>query len=1172
MPPTDHHISSGSAFNEDLRDLWDQYILIQEQLLKKRCAPISIDPETIDIDGYKMTVNVDESGRDRIVDRIFKERLMLSPDDVHGDHLMIGEGVWNSFSESGISSLQKELATCYIQMDQTPSINATVYYGNGIVFPTNQLTLAEIRNLDKSLQSGHICTGQVDDIVACIATLNVDLEAFYTHLFGSEHYCRKAKEHKGETVIKDIIEYKNHYIPDEVIKEYGPKIGLRLESYRIIFTIDNPNAKEMMRAMCNFYDPSARAFVFKRPIDRDEIRDLDVMSEIQNNITVFLTEARHYCSESEIRFDTVFRYKTSNKRSVRYVFEDVTQYVSLHDNMSFNPDTGNLGIDFNWRTDNIWGILKELEKSVQFISARTYGAEHKFKCNVSTSMVGFSEVENRLSDRFENVSIENDANKHCVRISLPCPSVDYYERLHDSLQKELSFLSGSCNVILDQRVPGKVKVLIHRDEESRIEDIEDNLKDMRKADFGFEVGEKMVPFGKLLSVKYPKLIFDIDVEAGKEQAVIEYLSQKSIQFVVPILTGDIEKISRLKNTFTMATSGNNLLNDNLQNFIFDSALATPTPDLQYILRRDGGPYQELCRHLINSRINESQKDAILKCIFAKDLAVIQGPPGSGKSTAIAELIWQLIRNGLKQGNKRERILLTSETNLAVDNAISRIINSKTNLVKPIRFGGEEKLESEGLQFSIKLMKKWVEEGNEALQPEEIDEEDDETGTVSQTDLVLKNWLDNISQRSFYGMSAEDNDVMTRWKKVLSDPTKEIRELVYKNYVDNCNVIGATCSSIGDKKADGKGSTQFFRNFKEVFNPNGRNVKIEFTTVIQDESSKATPAELVLPFVYGNRAIVIGDHRQLPPMLDREEMESSLDYALSSAKSPEEREKITRLQKFLDTQFDKIEESHFQRLYENADSSIKETFNLQYRMHPDINEVIKQFYLKDGGLNCGLIKPKDLGVNEPDFSNPASRYHGIDMRPFIGHNTHVLFINTDSPEMLDGTSRVNYGEVEVIGKLLDRFASSSTFSRYLDKFDKEEDKQIGIISFYGKQIKQIRALAKLHKDIPIRVSTVDRFQGMERNIIIVSMVRSHVIQAHKDDAPNYARFRKYGYPEQYSLGFAQSPNRLNVALSRAKRLLVIIGNEKHFSQHPIYEQLFKTIRNNPNNKVIEQSEL
>lgn len=53
MHTTNHHIPSGSAFNEELRDLWNQYILIQEQLLKRRCAPISIDPESIEIDGYK---------------------------------------------------------------------------------------------------------------------------------------------------------------------------------------------------------------------------------------------------------------------------------------------------------------------------------------------------------------------------------------------------------------------------------------------------------------------------------------------------------------------------------------------------------------------------------------------------------------------------------------------------------------------------------------------------------------------------------------------------------------------------------------------------------------------------------------------------------------------------------------------------------------------------------------------------------------------------------------------------------------------------------------------------------------------------------------------------------------------------------------------------------------
>ena len=107
MATIDSHTSPNSVFNEDLRDLWDQYILIQEQLLRKRCAPISIDPESVYLDGYKMAVNVDESGRDRIVDRIFKERFLLSADDIHDDHIMVKEGVWNSFSELEISSLQK---------------------------------------------------------------------------------------------------------------------------------------------------------------------------------------------------------------------------------------------------------------------------------------------------------------------------------------------------------------------------------------------------------------------------------------------------------------------------------------------------------------------------------------------------------------------------------------------------------------------------------------------------------------------------------------------------------------------------------------------------------------------------------------------------------------------------------------------------------------------------------------------------------------------------------------------------------------------------------------------------------------------------------------------------------------------------------------------------------
>jgi len=92
---------------------------------------------------------------------------------------------------------------------------------------------------------------------------------------------------------------------------------------------------------------------------------------------------------------------------------------------------------------------------------------------------------------------------------------------------------------------------------------------------------------------------------------------------------------------------------------------------------------------------------------------------------------------------------------------------------------------------------------------------------------------------------------------------------------------------------------------------------------------------------GQRAIVIGDHRQLPPMLDKEEFEDTLDYAQEFAKSKEDKDEIAQLRTFVEQHFDEMEISHFQRLYENIDISLKGTFNLQYRMHPDINEVIEQ---------------------------------------------------------------------------------------------------------------------------------------------------------------------------------------------------------------------------------------
>lgn len=1152
-----------------IRDIWQCFVDVQERLIKQRCSPISIDPNSIKVENDKLYVTVDESISEQRIDSILKEKLGVEEYDLESGSILVDKSQWDSLSEADLKEISHGLSECYIELDTTPTINVTVSYANDLG-RLDQLSINDLRQLDSILKNGNLIEGHIDDTVAFISKVSVNREEYLRFLFGDHYVTYETKKKNQETSqIIEAFEYHNKYISSNTLKQYE-NIGLRCKYYTLIFKIKNEVARERLKDCFGCYIPNTDTFEFKRSFTKKKPCTDNYIQEVHKNIKVFLDEATIYCSKDDIEIDVLFSYTLSNHQLVKSKLGEVSAYICGRDSYSFNAETGAIGIDFNWREENISDIIAEIEEAIPFIKVNVYD-DHRYKCTVKSQIVGYDELKASLEEKYEDISVINDSVYHQIKIRLPYVESDLYEPLSARLRNDLLQISTvGVDVAFAPKIEGKILLNINYNFASRLEDLEDRIMDMRRADFGLMLGEKEIPFGKLLKANYPDLVFDIDVPDEKKETIIKAFQSKEITTIIPILTGDLEKISRLKNTFTMATTGQDLVNPRLRNFIFDSSQATKTPDIDLILKPDGFVYREFCNHLLNERINESQKEAIIKAMFAEDLAVIQGPPGTGKSTAIAELIWQLVRKGLQSGNKRERILLTSETNLAVDNAISRIVNSKTNLVKPIRFGGEEKLESEGLQFSLDLMKRWVKEGNACLTSEDTDEESDMPITKN---IILKKWLENISKRAFYGLEDNESDIVTKWRNYLRNPSKSLRQVVYNRYVENANVIGATCSSIGDRragKANFNGFTPFFYSYCEIFKKDKSRIK--FTTVIQDESSKATPAELVLPFVYGNRAIIIGDHRQLPPMLDQKEFEETLEYAYEISKDEDDRKQINLLKDFAEHHFKEMEISHFQKLYEHIDSSLRGTFNLQYRMHPDINEVIEQFYREDGGLRCGLIYPKDLGVNDHDVNKPTSRYHGIDIPGLIDHNTHVLFINSSSPEILDGTSRVNYGEVEAIDRLLTRFEESSSFQHYLNKFDKEEDKQIGIISFYGKQIRQLQSVARAHSTLPIRVSTVDRFQGMERNIVIVSMVRSNLIQSSRNQPPDKKRYPEYGYPKQSSLGFAQSPNRLNVALSRAKRLLIIVGNKELFSSLDIYQKLFLTIEANPNNKVIDQDEL
>jgi superfamily I DNA and/or RNA helicase len=649
------------------------------------------------------------------------------------------------------------------------------------------------------------------------------------------------------------------------------------------------------------------------------------------------------------------------------------------------------------------------------------------------------------------------------------------------------------------------------------------------------------------------------------------------------------------------------VNPKIRDFIFDSAKAEPTYKFDFTPIEETEEYKVFPKSEI-LKLNDSQRKSVLRALFTKDLCLLQGPPGTGKTTVIAELIWQHIRQ-----SQTTRLLVTSETNLAVDNALEKLMNVKNanpelarfiTLIKPIRFGKATKFEEEGKKYSIERIEKWLEEEyvkeveyeNEQLGS--ADELEDDTIEDNPNINAIQQWMRRIAERSNF-KNPKYEDVLKDWLIELSQPIKETKQYFKDRYFKYANVIGSTCSSTG--------SPAFAKDYQATFNPNAtketfkkvREIQhliseypdskkiyrlieelglslenptasyfkelkaalssyqsIVFDTVIMDEASKATPPDLLLPLCFGKKSIVIGDHRQLPPLLNEKDFKETL-LDTNNAKAKELAEEIDR---------EFVETSQFKRLILNPQVShtIKSTFNIQYRMHPHINDVIKQFYLDDecGGLVCGLDKEQ---VDSSDLKNPQSRYHGFFHDGFINDKTHTIWVNVDEPEMIDGTSRTNDMEVEAVKRILTYIKHSQGFDDYMKFWDgiiddekRKLEKEVGIISFYGKQVGKLREVRTTAKQlgIPIRLNTVDKFQGMERNIIIVSTVRSDKLNKGNNIIV-----------QNSDIGFAKAPERLNVALSRARRLLIIVGNKNFFYKfkdregNPLYKNAIDEIAKN-----------
>ncbi|MEH1921594.1 AAA domain-containing protein [Nostoc sp.] len=357
--------------------------------------------------------------------------------------------------------------------------------------------------------------------------------------------------------------------------------------------------------------------------------------------------------------------------------------------------------------------------------------------------------------------------------------------------------------------------------------------------------------------------------------------------------------------------------------------------------------------------------------------------------------------------------------------------------------------------------------------------------VDSTDLFYLDFLHKIKIQFQYWQQQLKNEeaylnryqhFVQDWIGKLREPTEGDRNDLKRIYLDNANVVGITCVQSANYK--------FSQEFKY------------FDVVIIDEVSKCTPPELLIPALKGKKLVMVGDHRQLPPMIDMKTLEEVSQEIGSN-----------------NTELQLLQESLFKIQFESANDSIKQMLNIQYRMHPVIMGAINQFY--DGKLECGIL--------EPD----TKRTHNLGCKIIKEHH-HLIWVKTpgrdEFQEETTGTSFFNTPEINAIERLCQQFEATWA-SRVANG---EQKKEIAVITFYGAQLRKIdeRLQSKHFPSLQITTGTVDRFQGMERPVVIVSMVRNN---------------------NRGDVGFAKKAERVNVAFSRAQELLVIVGCHSLFTQ-------------------------
>ena len=470
-------------------------------------------------------------------------------------------------------------------------------------------------------------------------------------------------------------------------------------------------------------------------------------------------------------------------------------------------------------------------------------------------------------------------------------------------------------------------------------------------------------------------------------------------------------------------------------------------------------------------LNPTQERAVNEVLWAKDVAIVHGPPGTGKTTTLVEAINETLM-------RESQVLVCAQSNMAVDWISEKLVDRGINV---LRIGNPTRVNDKMLGFTY------------------------ERRFESHADYPQL-WAIRKAIRELRKNRKKGSENYHQKMDRLKSRAAEIELRINAELFGEARVIACTLVGSAHHLLEG----------------------MKFGTLFIDEAAQALEAACWIPMRRASRVILAGDHCQLPPTV----------------------KSIAALRAGLG-------KTLMERIAENKPEVVT-LLKIQYRMNDEIMRFSSDWFYGGKVESAPQIKYRSV----LDYDHPIT---WIDTS---NEENQITIEGEDAPEDSASTassvsaanqnSDLNFKE-QFVGESFGRINKAEaeltllTLAEYFTKIDKqrvlEERIDVGIISPYRAQVQYLKKLIKKYEFFKpyrrlISVNTVDGFQGQERDVILISLVRSN---------------------DEGQIGFLKDLRRMNVAMTRARMKLIILGNKDTMTKHPFYKKLWEYVEAINNNE-------